>query len=502
MYSGISAMQAHKKQMDVIGNDIANVNTVGYKQSDVTFKEAFVTTLRNPLPGEPGIQTGLGVQVAQISRDFTGGSLMETGKSANMAISGNGFFIVSSESPQAQLLDGATTLQPITAATEGTYDIDIDINGTSSTLSVDLRDGDTAEEIVAKLNQQISGTLQGNGYTAPAAAVPAGEDLNITLNGTALTLNTGALAGGETAATIASSLNTALAAQVPPVTDIQFAESPAGEIQLQTLDAASVDTVSVVNDAFSQSLGFTTAGAGNVQAATITDQVSFDLNLGTVRLAPKVNDFDLDSISIADGTSNPGAMSVLGYATGGASATSADQGVVALTRAGDFVLDTNGDNTYLITSEGRRLQGVMGDPPSAFDANTIVDDINLRKGLSSSQMVSDYAVGMDGMIRRAVDGGPMESVGRVALAIADNPGGLKALGSNLYEPNEAASVRDYSGPDENGNGQIFQGYLENSNVDLASEFTDMIVTQRGFQANSKTISTSDELLQELIRLKR
>ena len=96
----------------------------------------------------------------------------------------------------------------------------------------------------------------------------------------------------------------------------------------------------------------------------------------------------------------------------------------------------------------------------------------------------------------------MELIGKIALANPNNPTGLRAVGNNLYEPTDAAAVRQYSNAGSDGNGNIFQGYLENSNVDLAREFTDMIVTQRGFQANSKTISTSDEMLQELIRLKR
>jgi flagellar hook protein FlgE len=72
----------------------------------------------------------------------------------------------------------------------------------------------------------------------------------------------------------------------------------------------------------------------------------------------------------------------------------------------------------------------------------------------------------------------------------------------LYEISEAAGLRELGNPGEDGNGQIYQGYLENSNTDLAREFTDMIITQRGYQANSKTISTADEMLQDLLHLKR
>lgn len=273
MYSGVSGLLTHQQRMNVIGNDIANVNTVGYKQSDVTFKEAFVNTLRSPAPGTPGQQVGLGVQMGQITRDFSGGALMQTGVAANMAVSGNGFFIVSD----------------------------------------------------------------------------------------------------------------------PGIADQRY-----------------------------------------------------------------------------------------------------------FTRAGDFVLDVQGGETFLITSEGRRLQGVMGDgPPDLTDMDVAnVEDIILPENTTS------YSIGLDGVIYASVDGEPAEVIGRVALANFDNPSALLAIGSNLYRETEAASLRLLQNPGEAGMGQVFQGYLENSNVDLAREFTDMIITQRGFQANSRSITTSDEMLHELLMLKR
>ncbi len=277
MYSGVSGLHAHQQRMNVIGNDIANVNTVGYKQSNVTFKEAYVNTLRAPSPGTPGQQIGLGVQVGHINRDFGGGALMQTGMASNLAVSGNGFFVVS------------------------------------------------------------------------------------------------------------------------------------------------------------------------------------DAN-------------------------NPNQY---------------------FTRAGDFIVDVDAaaNETYLITSEGRRLQGVMvpvGDPAPDLNGLGLGDmgDIILPANTTS------YNVALDGTLFVSIDGGAPQVAGRIALANFDNPSGLLAIGSNLFRETEAASLRDFSNPGENGIGQLFQGFLENSNVDLAREFTEMIITQRGFQANSRTISTSDEMLSELLMLKR
>jgi len=270
MDSGILGMMAHQQRMDVIGHDIANVNTVGFKHSNVSFQEAFVRNLRSPMGGIQGMQSGMGVQLGQISRSFTPGSFSQSGEPTHLAISGNGFFVV------------------------------------------------------------------GDGY---------------------------------------------------------------------------------------------------------------------------------------------------------------------LTRAGDFLVEADGGEMFLIAPNGMRLQGVMGE--GAMPANLDgLAGINLRAGLEPEQALTSFSVGMDGAVRRSVDGGDQEVVGRIALAAVDNPTGLEAAGENLYRQTEAAMVRGLGGPGEGGIGQIYQGYLENSNVDLAREFTDMIKTQRGFQANSRTISTADDMLQEALTLKR
>lgn len=277
MYSGISGLQTHQQKMNIIGNDIANVNTVGYKNSEVSFKEAYVSTLRAPAPGTPGQQQGLGVQIGGITRNFTGGALMQTGSTTNLGISGNGFFV--------------------------------------------LADRD----------------------------VPTQKYYS---------------------------------------------------------------------------------------------------------------------------------------------------------RAGDFTLDVEAGESFLINPEGRRLQGVMaanlGDPIPDLTgvASADLGDIVLPEDTSS------FTITLDGVLYVSVDGAEPEVAGRVALANFDNPNGLQAVGGNLYLETDAAAIRDFANPNEAGMGQMLQGYVENSNVDLAREFTDMIVTQRGFQANSRTISTSDEMLQELLTLKR
>jgi flagellar hook protein FlgE len=107
-----------------------------------------------------------------------------------------------------------------------------------------------------------------------------------------------------------------------------------------------------------------------------------------------------------------------------------------------------------------------------------------------------------GMITGVYSNGTKNIVGQVGMAVFTNPGGLTAIGENLFEMSNNSGMPNIGAASEAGRGKISAGTLEMSNVDLSEQFTDMIITQRGFQANSRTIQTSDQMLQELINLKR
>ena len=174
-------------------------------------------------------------------------------------------------------------------------------------------------------------------------------------------------------------------------------------------------------------------------------------------------------------------------------------GQVFYTRAGDFQLQYDPDTgqTFLTTPGGFRLRGVMGANPDATGlAPNALTDIALPSGTTS------FTIADDGTIRATVNGAPAQVIGRVALALFANNHSLQSVRDGLYTADEAAGVLPLANPSSTGVGQLRQGYLEHSNVDLAREFTEMILTQRGFQANSRSITTADEMLQEVLTLKR
>lgn len=118
LYSGISGLNAHQNRMNVIGNNVANVNTIGYKSSIATFKESYINTIRTPASGTPGIQVGLGVDLGAITRRFSSGMLQETGVPTHMAVNGDGFFAV------------ATASGEVLFSRSGDFVLDLDPDGT------------------------------------------------------------------------------------------------------------------------------------------------------------------------------------------------------------------------------------------------------------------------------------------------------------------------------------------------------------------------------------
>lgn len=164
------------------------------------------------------------------------------------------------------------------------------------------------------------------------------------------------------------------------------------------------------------------------------------------------------------------------------------------TRNGNLSLDKDGN---LVTSNGMLVQGVMGSGTLTGTPGTL-GNITI-----DGTKYSDYAIDTNGYISATNrTSGTKEQVGRLALATFNNPAGLDAVGNSCFQPssNSGTAVNRYV--NDSGAGSLQSGELEMSNVSLASEMTNMIIIQRGFQANSRVITTSDSMLEELVNLKR
>lgn len=248
----------------------------------------------------------------------------------------------------------------------------------------------------------------------------------------------------------------------------------------------------VFQDLFSQTLSSATGNSGTVTGGTNPKQVGLGSALASIDI--------LNTESATQYTGNTLDLSITGD---GYFAVTAN-GVTTYTRAGNFYTD---ENNNLVTATGAFLQGftltydaVTGDPILAADGTPALAVPQTLTSINIDPNLKNVSIGDTGIIT-ALDGSDKVIVGQIALATFPNNNGLEKVGSNSYRPSDNSGAAAYTTPG-NGAGKLSSGTLEMSNVDLAAEFTDMIVTQRGFQANSRIITTTDTMLEELVNLKR
>lgn len=182
-------------------------------------------------------------------------------------------------------------------------------------------------------------------------------------------------------------------------------------------------------------------------------------------------------------------------------------GLMQFTRDGRFYTDNEGN---LTTSNGFRLMGYTAANGELVPADSYNQDTSLQGGLTALSIpqvrdgltLQGFSIDSTGTILGTYSDGNAYVIGRIALSNFSNPDGLVKAGENIYNQSANSGVPQFGGPSDDGFGVVRSGFLEMSNVDLATEFTEMIVASRAFQANSRSITTSDEMLQELINLKR
>jgi len=382
LYSGISGLRSHQTMLDVTGNNIANVNTTGFKASAVQFQDSLSQLVRNStLPqtssgGSNPAQVGLGVQVAAISTNFAQGAAQSTGVPTDLMIAGDGFFVVRSGSETRYTRNGGFSF---------------DADARLVTADGALVQGWTAQNGVIRPGQGVGDITLPVDATLPATAT----------NAAAVTGNLPA----ETA--VGESL----------ARDVRVYDAQGGSRMLQLTFTRTAGGWDV------------TDGAGGTAALTFTD----------------------------------------GTLTSGGSLTS-----------GGIAVDLSAVTGYA-------------------DVDTVAFDT--QNGEPAGTLLS-YALSDDGSLIGTFSNGKTQVLARVALATFVNPGGLEKTGSSQYVPSVNSGDATIGTAGADGFGKIVSGALEMSNVDLSQEFTNLIVAQRGFQANARIITTSDEVLQELTNLKR
>jgi flagellar hook protein FlgE len=389
LFSGISGLRAHQTMMDVTGNNIANVNTAGFKSSQTVFEDTLSQMLKaagapqGSNGGTNPAQVGLGVKMAGITNNFGQGAAQNTGRNTDLMINGDGFFVVRSGGEEQYSRSGAFSF---------------DASG--------------------RMINPDGGVVQG--WTATNGVV------NV----------------DSTPGDVALPVGTLL--QPTPTGNVQIG----GNLPADTTSTTPIDRSITIYDA-----------QGNAKTLT----ASFTKNSATNW-----------SVTISDGTTTSSATAI--------------------------AFDPVTGNTPAPTSVMFGAVKVDLSGLTSYAGSTTV--AALSQDGSEMGSLQSFTISSDGLLVGVFSNGLKQPLAQLAMATFNNPTGLEKVGNSMYRSSVNSGTPQLGVAGGGGRGLIQSGALEMSNVDLAQEFTNLIIAQRGFQANSKVISTSDELLQDLVNLKR
>lgn len=459
LYAGVSGLQNHQTRMDVIGNNISNVNTTGFKKGRVNFQDMISQTTQGAArPNEEvgGVnpkQVGLGMTVASIDTIFTQGSLQATGVNTDVAITGNGFFVLKDGDKSFYTRAGAFSL---------------DNNGTL----VNPANG-------MKVQGWMAETINGN---AVVKATGDTTDLLIPI-------------GGKDPA--------------KATTNVDFACNLDKRIPLLNAQSGPEDVVKgtwQVDKTIYDSFGNTHRLVVNYQRDPNAPDVPNQW-LATVQLDPENTEFN-NNLGLGFGTPPTGNTYVVRFDNLGALASVTDS--TGQTRnTGSLSIPVTFTVNGANAGEAGATQTLnlnIGTVGAYKDSTTQFADQSSNKSFRQDGYgmgyLDNFTIDSTGQITGVFSNGTNRVLGQVALASFTNPGGLEKAGDSTYIKTNNSGDANIGASGTAGKGKVQAGTLEMANVDLADAFTDMIVTQRGFQANSRTITTADQMLQELIGLKR
>lgn len=511
LYSGVAGLKTHQTKMDVIGNNIANVNTVGFKSSSVNFSDTFYQTMSaasgsNAETGTAGVnakQIGLGSTVAAITTNITEpGGTSTTNRALDVAINGDSFLIVKSGGETYFTKSGALNVDDA-----GT--LYCTTNG--ATVQGWLADSDG--NVVRDSVKDLTIMTEDNMYAAPTATENITLSGNIDKNDKNLQLTTAT-----------QGINTKEGFRMTFTFYDRIGEEYTVQMYLQdsgtpgTYDLVVSDVCNSEGDSIFVKKTTTTTNGVETTTYSATGVV---VQLGGATYT--VNDNDIDKVTGKYTLSGTGTASqVLFDSTSGEFAGSKEAG---LTRPATSVYANKSilfnvvtvpansgiDDTFTHYNSQNDLGGVEVDVSyltqyskgGVGNTSYTRGDANCKGAGNIAGEMSGLSIDQSGKIIGTYTNGEKRVLGQIAVTTFSNPSGLEAVGDSLFAASMNSGLFDGVGMDITSDGGKFTvGALEMSNVDLSTEFTQMITTQRGFQANSRIITTSDTMLEELVNLKR
>ena len=567
LYSGVAGLKTHQTRMDVIGNNIANVNTTAYKSSSMTFSELMSQTTQkasgaNATTGVGGTnakQIGLGVKAGAINTAITTqGSAQSTGNPLDIMITGDNFFVVSNGSENFFTRDGSFYEDGAGNLAMTSTGYNVMGWGVDETTGNIKQDTVTALRIMSAANMTYppEATTQAN-----ISGILDENDKDVTsANGKTVNLNFFDARGYSYTAKFTFKQSSGTASNEYSMELTKLLDSTGAEIDISKVKFGDNSTqtlqtpVTFAGDTYEWDGKQLKTKADNKVVADLSAAFNADgtlIDTSNDEAAAKAQQETLDAIAAAygyEGSTDEFLKLYQKDANGTEVTVETMLGNMAKTTTaqGDLVLTTDKDKP--MTMDGRFFEGVkvifdtdtgklkqVGSNVTDFKTNvdftplggnfsnitidlsectnydnkgtsTIGATSGDLDGLGTGRRLGDMigvSIQKDGMIYASYDNGMTKLLGQIATAAFANASGLEKQGDNLYSATLNSGEFDGIGVDITaGGGYMSTGHLEMSNVDLSSEFTEMITTQRGFQANSRIITVSDTLLEELTNLKR
>ncbi|MBE5952975.1 MAG: flagellar hook protein FlgE [Lachnospiraceae bacterium] len=464
LYSGVAGLKTHQTKMDVIGNNIANVNTIGFKSSSVLFRDVLYQTTSTATGatastgGTNASQIGLGTQVSSIQTSVTdNGAAQSTNNPYDLMLNGEDFFIVSR--------GGVNNFTKV-----GNFSVDgagclVTSNG-FQVMGWQV-DPENPSEIKKDTVSALYPESEANKVSSPEQTTDAYMTGNIDRNDPDLTSTDGV----AISMSIYDSLGYNYTVKFKLTQDENQADRSLYNLEIMSVKDANNVEILGADDASTDDIeegGYTATIAGMNSI-----QIKFNADTGAFEYVGQAD----SSTTLLEITPN-----------------SADKGDV-------FTSIVNGEQVDGITVDFSNLTMFESDGQStAKMVRGTTDSMGCGRAMGA---LSDVSIDTSGKIYGVYTNGETKLLGQIAVARFTNPMALESVGDSMYTTTQNSGDFDGIGTSvDDGGGSMSQGVLEMSNVDLSAEFTEMITTQRGFQANSRIITTSDTMLEELVNLKR
>ncbi|OHB56509.1 MAG: hypothetical protein A2Y07_09310 [Planctomycetes bacterium GWF2_50_10] len=555
--AGVTGLQAHQKMLDLAGNNLANVNTTGFKSSKITFSELLSQTIQKASQPTTGIggtnpqQLGSGVGVANINRDMSQGNIVNTGQPLDMAIDGEGYFVLNDGEKNvftrigsfgvdadSMLVDPSTGFRVQRLGSEG------EIEGFQDPSVSDIRiPYNTALPARATSNITVSGNLSSDGTTARAALL--NSDQAYTVGGNVAQTTTLIKDLGEFSGSFG-------AAQTGTIT---ITGTTRDGTAITAANTIAVDATTDLQDVIDKLNTLLDSGATTGSTASLTSDGKIKVVDNTTGYSK--TDINMAYTSSASGTDELTMPSYFEIITAGGNEVKTVNISVVDSQGGKHTLnaafvrtDTTGTWDMVLTSltgdvhaiTERRIEGLQfnnagayigiagasetptfgiqfaHDPGSTQTLTVNTGTINSYDGLTQfsgastavvnkqdgyeAGRLSSLTVNKDGTLVGAFSNGIKKNIASIQIALFQNPAGLESVGKGYYIASANSGEPIATTALNGGAGELTGSSLEKSNVDVASEFVNMIEAQNGYQANARTIRVATDILRELTSLIR